>query len=89
MSLRILKYKVLPWGLSSYTFGSKPRWLAVGTQGHEVVVWAETLEGIEYRANLVAHMTGEFVPPTDFYIGTTTIEEEGSRIVVHVYERIL
>lgn len=81
MSRRILKFVVWP-SRTAVDTADEPRWLAVGTQGEEVVVWCEATPGQGVESVLTCYMTGQNAPPADeTYIGTTQV----GPIVVHVY----
>lgn len=83
---RIFKYRLPPVGYSGLAMHDPARFLAVGWQGRQLVMWAEVHD--EYPP-LVQHMhvvvTGGRPPSEADYIGTATLDEAGEPYVVHVY----
>lgn len=83
---RVLKFVVNP-GTTLVTTNDRPRWLAVGAQGSQVVAWCEATpdDGNGQCGTLLgAVMTGEGPPPDGQYIGTA---QQSDGIVVHVYAK--
>lgn len=81
---RILKFRLLPISVTEIETADEPRFLAVGAQGKDIVVWAEATVGKGVRTCLVGVMTGQMPPLDGEYIGTAT---QSSGIVVHAYWR--
>lgn len=82
---RILKFVVRPY-IGTVQTADEPRFLAVGSQGTDVVVWAEATVGEGVINVLDGYMTGQDAPSEAEYIGTATTSDG---IVVHVYRRNL
>lgn len=79
---RVLKFPLGAYRETVIDTVDEPRFLAVGTQGDQVVVWAEATAGVGFQSCLVPVMTGESPPDGGIHIGTTQVDA----IVVHVYQ---
>lgn len=80
---RILKFVVRAQPVTTIETNDWPRFLSVGTQGEDIVVWCEATPGVGIKTDLGAVMTGQAPPPDGEYIGTGQV----GPIVVHVYGR--
>lgn len=85
---RILKFVVVP-GVTAIETADDPRFLAVGVQSRDVVVWAEAMVGKGVVTKLGAVMTGEAPPVGSEYIGTTQMTTNIGQIVIHVYRQLV
>ena len=85
---RLLKFVVHPFA-SEVVTSDEPRFLSVGWQGDDLVVWAEATVGEGCRTELVAVPTGGFRPLAAEYIGTAQHPtlNDGGPLVMHVYRR--
>jgi len=91
-AIRILKFPIpgarevgLPYVVA--------RWLGVGWQGDELVVWAEALQADEIATHLVVAMTGQPAPVSrpgmrSEHVGTAMHPtlNSGAPFVAHVYQ---
>lgn len=84
--VRILKTTVLPYAQRTPVRGLSHRWLGVGWQDDDLVVWFEGLPGSWTPAQeLMAYPTGA-TPPSGEYVGSAQRQEpDGSFLVMHVY----
>lgn len=91
---RIFKYRLPPAGYAGLGAHGNPTWLAVGWQGHQLVLWAEVDESMPVKVHgFEVVMTGYQVPTDEHataeYVGTAQlIEADGTPYVVHVYRWI-
>ena len=84
---RILKWSLPPVGEVRQYLGADAKVLAVGWQGRQLVAWGEWSQDtlVEPWVFTVA-LTGDAIPEGD-YIGTASLDEDGTPHVVHVYGR--
>jgi hypothetical protein len=86
---RVLKFTLAVEAVTVIETADELRFLAVGAQYGNIVVWAEASVGSGVRTTLLAVMTGETVPDDAEYIGTGQLggwrHDEPPYTVVHVY----